>query len=124
MRTDPRVACGNEKELVFWAFVHDAIAHPLMALTGWSKFSLRFHDYTSHYAWPRDKRTPARPVTVRSDRFGDLTVTTTPAGFFEVAHGRIAHRLCVRATDVSDAVEQAEQWFSGLVELIPESATN
>lgn len=38
MKTDP-----NEKENMLWAFIHDAIAHPLMALTG----------YTSHRAWPR-----------------------------------------------------------------------
>jgi hypothetical protein len=122
MRTDPRKACGNEKELLFWAFVHDAIAHPLMALTGWSKFSLRFHNYTSHYAWPRDTRAPVAPATVRSDRFGDLVVTAKPSGVFEVSHGLIAHRFCVRAVDVSDAIEQAEQWFGDLVELIPESA--
>lgn len=122
MRTDPRAACGNEKELLFWAFVHDAIAHPFMALTGWSKLSLRFHDYTSHYAWPRDTRAPIAPAVVHSDRFGDLTVTAKPSGVFEVAHGLIAHRFVVRAVDVSDAVEQAEQWFNDLVELIPESA--
>ncbi|SEB24757.1 hypothetical protein [Paraburkholderia sartisoli] len=122
MRTDPRAACGNEKELLFWAVVHDAIAHPLMALTAYSRLSIRFHDYTSHYAWPRDTRAPIAPVTVHSDRFGELIVTAKPSGVFEVQHGRIAHRFVVRAIDVSDAVEQAEQWFNDLVELIPESA--
>lgn len=41
MKTDP-----NEKENMLWAFIHDAIAHPLMALTG----------YTSHRAWPRTNK--------------------------------------------------------------------
>ena len=53
MRTDPRGACANEHQRLLWALVHDGLAHPLMALTGWSKWSLRFHDWTSHKAWPR-----------------------------------------------------------------------
>lgn len=55
MKTDPNKACTNLEEKAFWAFVHDALAHPLMALTGWSAWSRRFHDYTSHRAWPRCK---------------------------------------------------------------------
>lgn len=53
MKTDPNKGCANEKENMLWAFIHDAIAHPLMALTGYSRWALRFHDYTSHRAWPR-----------------------------------------------------------------------
>lgn len=53
MKTDPNNICSNQKEHKGWAFVHDAIAHPLMALTGYHKLSLRFHNYTSHKAWPR-----------------------------------------------------------------------
>lgn len=44
--TDPREACANAEEAA-WAFVHDAIAHPLMALTAWSACAVRFHDWTS-----------------------------------------------------------------------------
>lgn len=53
MKTDPNKACSNVKEKLFWAVIHDGIAHPLMAFTGYSKWSKRFHDYTSNKAWPR-----------------------------------------------------------------------
>jgi hypothetical protein len=122
MRTDPRAACANEKELLFWAVVHDLIAHPLMALTGYSKVSLRFHDWTSRYAWPRDKRTYL-PVleAVYSDRFGWLMVESTQPGIFRVTHGLIDHTYGMAAENVSDAVEQAEAWFLSLSEDIPTS---
>jgi hypothetical protein len=53
MRTDPRKACVNAEERKLWAWLHDAIAHPLMALFGWCDWSIRLHDWTSHKAWPR-----------------------------------------------------------------------
>jgi len=53
MKKDPNKACSNKKEQPGWAFLHDAVAHPLMALTGYSAWSVRFHDYTSKKAWPR-----------------------------------------------------------------------
>jgi hypothetical protein len=123
MRTDPRKACANEKQLLVWAIVHDLIAHPLMVLTGYSRTSLRFHDATSQRAWPRDNRTP-RPfesVVVQSDRWGPLLVTTTRPGLYQISHPVLAHRFGVKAVDVGDAVEQAQEWFDSLVELIPES---
>jgi hypothetical protein len=52
MRTDPRIACANEKERWGWAFLHDALAHPLMAFTGYCRWSLAFHNFTSRRAWP------------------------------------------------------------------------
>ena len=52
MRTDPILACGNTQQKCLWALVHDALAHPLMALTGWSAWGIRLHDYTSKKAWP------------------------------------------------------------------------
>lgn len=54
--TDPILACGNTQQRCFWAFIHDAIAHPFMAFTGWSKISIRFHDFTSKRAWPVRKQ--------------------------------------------------------------------
>ena len=33
----------------FWAIVHNAIAHPLMATE--SEWSYRFHDWTAEKAW-------------------------------------------------------------------------
>jgi hypothetical protein len=53
MKTDPNKACSNVKERLLWAVLHDALAHPVMALSGYSKWAKRFHDYTSHKAWPR-----------------------------------------------------------------------
>ena len=53
MKTDPNHCCVTLDENRFWAIVHDVVAHPLMGLTLYSRFSRRFHDYTSHKAWPR-----------------------------------------------------------------------
>jgi hypothetical protein len=123
MRTDPRNACANEKQLLGWAIVHDLLAHPFMVLTGYSSLSLRFHDATSRMAWPRDTRSPVpfEMAVVPSDRWGILVVTRTPAGFYEIKHPEFTHRFGVKAADITDAVEQAEEWFSSLVEMIPDS---
>ena len=56
MMTDPRKACANTEENLVWALIHDGIAHPLMASTLFSKWSLRFHDWTSQRAWPRARK--------------------------------------------------------------------
>lgn len=53
MKTDPNKGCANQEQRLFWALVHDGVAHPIMALTNYSPWSLRFHDFTSHKAWPR-----------------------------------------------------------------------
>lgn len=86
MRTDPREACANERQHLLWAIVHDGLAHPLMALTGYCKASLRFHDWTSHKAWPRvnkvmfhgcDRKACAEiEFTLRSNRMPFVTTTT------------------------------------------------
>lgn len=60
MMTDPRDACANERQRLLWALIHDGLAHPLMALTGYCKVAVAFHDWTSHKAWPReDQATPS-----------------------------------------------------------------
>lgn len=126
MRTDPRKGCANEREALGWALLHDAIAHPLMAVTLWRRWTLRFHDWTSHQAWPRCA-TPqtAEPRTwkIRTNRFGVLTVTEIdPPGCYSVLHGLILHTIRVKATDHHDAARQAQEWFAELVEVIPHSA--
>lgn len=83
MRTDPRVACANERQRFWWAVLHDLVAHPLMALTGWSKWALRFHDWTSHRAWPR--REPAQwrwpALTTRDQKVvNDLSIKLRAQG--------------------------------------------
>lgn len=113
MRTDPRKACANDDERCFWAFIHDAFAHPLMALSNWSNWSLRFHDWTSHHAWPRIPST--QETEVYSPRYGFvLVVTSSVPQLFQVCHPRMLHRFGCRAVDAIDAVEQAEQWFDTL----------
>lgn len=64
MRTDPNKACANKQERLLWALLHDGIAHPLMAITLFSRWSLWFHDLTSQLAWPRPSkaRPKARPA--------------------------------------------------------------
>lgn len=34
-----------------WAFLHNALAHPLMAFSGNSGWANRFHDYTAEKAF-------------------------------------------------------------------------
>ena len=53
MKRDPNAACANAEQRLWWAVLHDAVAHPLMALTGYCALAVRFHDYTSRKAWPR-----------------------------------------------------------------------
>jgi len=50
MKIDPNFCTHSGK---FWAILHDLIAHPLMAVSFYSKISIRFHNYTSSKAWPR-----------------------------------------------------------------------
>lgn len=38
-------------ERLGWAIVHDAIAHPLMALSLYSHWAIRFHQWTGRRAW-------------------------------------------------------------------------
>lgn len=123
MRTDPRKACANENQLLGWAIVHDLIARPFMVMTGYSRLSLRFHDATSRLAWPRNTAAiaPFELAVVPNDRWGRLFVTRTPAGFYEIKHPAFAHRFGVKAINIDHAVEQAEEWFASLVDLIPGS---
>lgn len=53
MKTDPNKHCINFKQDLVWAIIHDVISHPLMGLTLYSKWSILFHNYTSHKAWKR-----------------------------------------------------------------------
>lgn len=54
MKKDPNKYCVHFTQNLFWAIVHDVVAHPLMAITLYKvEVFLRFHDYTSHKAWIR-----------------------------------------------------------------------
>lgn len=103
MKTDPNKGCANEKENMLWAFIHDAIAHPLMALTDYSFWSIRFHDYTSHHAWPRAKKVSTQFYTriyAKNDTdmlilqhieegFRKAGVSFVTEGFHTSAHGYV-----------------------------------
>lgn len=34
-----------------WALLHDAVAHPVMALSGYAGWAVRFHQWTGRRAW-------------------------------------------------------------------------
>jgi hypothetical protein len=53
MKTDPNSHCRKFKEIKRWAIIHDIIAHPLMAITGYSSWTVKFHNWTSRKAWIR-----------------------------------------------------------------------
>lgn len=67
MKTDPSKGCANAEQRLIWAIIHDGLAHPLMALTGYCHWSLAFHDYTSHKAWPRCVAAPSSFVANPED---------------------------------------------------------
>lgn len=43
---------------MIWEFIHNAVAHPLLAFSFNARWAVRFHDWTSKKAWP----TPESPV--------------------------------------------------------------
>lgn len=68
MKTDPNKGCANLEERLFWALAHDGIAHPLMALSGYAAWALRFHNFTSRKAWPRCAARPAAFTAAPEDQ--------------------------------------------------------
>lgn len=114
MRTDPRSACANAEERLGWALVHDAIAHPLMALTGWSQLSVAFHDWTSHRAWPRPKTRLCQADSFPHPVHGILRVREIEPldhGFWAVDHGKKDRTVCVQARDMEDALAKGIEQY-------------
>ncbi len=102
MKTDPRKACPNEDQLLFWAFIHDFLSHPFMAITGWCRLALRFHDWTSHKAWPRCK-----PGAVGVEYAAGVRI-------YRFAHPNVSHDFITTAIDERDAQRKADAWFANL----------
>ena len=50
------------RENFWWAGIHNCIAHPLMWMVRYAKWSCRFHDWTGMKAWPE-----GQDFTVTSD---------------------------------------------------------
>lgn len=114
MKTDPRAACVNTEERLFWALVHDGLAHPFMALTHYSSIAVRFHNFTSLRAWPRVTMKPKEWFKV-SSRHGLTTMRNESAGFYAVKCPFLTmHTVVVKAADRLDALDQANVWFDGL----------
>lgn len=114
MKTDPRKACANAAERKLWAWVHDGIAHPFMALTGWSKISLAFHDWTSYQAWPRYNS--VEECEVHNRIYGNVMVVFhRESKTYSVYHPRMRHIFGTPANDPFEAVEIAEVWFDSLL---------
>ena len=54
MKLDPNNYCVLYEQNIFWAIIHDVVAHPLMALTFYKiNLFIQFHNYTSNLAWKR-----------------------------------------------------------------------
>lgn len=117
MRTDPRLACANAEERAWWAFLHDAVCHPLMALTNWAGWAVRFHDWTSHRAWPREPGFVSQMRVMQTKRWGAVEVThVMQGGFYSIQHPNLGHKVVTKTDDFISAAEFAEQWFDGLAE--------
>ncbi|MDR8077812.1 hypothetical protein KPA96_19340 [Burkholderia cenocepacia] len=118
MKTDPRAACANTEERLLWALVHDGVAHPLMALTNFSRLSLRFHDYTSARAWPRKPSAAEEPVRCFHvmSRWGVMSITQDAPGIWRARHPRVAHEYRTCATSAADMAVKADAWFQELAD--------
>lgn len=116
MRTDPRKACDSGREVFLWAFVHDLIAHGLMAIFLWSKWTLRFHNWTSEKAWPRRIKPewPKKPVFLFSSERFSLVVQEVSAGRWKVKHPKVNHDVVVTSDNEFNAALQAKAWFDEL----------
>lgn len=101
MMTDPRAACGNARELMGWAILHDLVAHPLMALTLYSKPAMAFHDFTSHKAWPRE----TTPV-----------MQELGPGIYAIDHPTVRHSFVTQAASREEAEALAAAWFERLAD--------
>lgn len=113
MRTDPRAACANAEERLGWAVVHDAIAHPLMALTNYSGWAVAFHDWTSHRAWPRkpDFR-ETHVITAHTDDCGLCAAwNDVVPGIFCIKHGKRDLLVRLQARDAEDAMHKGLHQF-------------
>lgn len=115
MMTDPRKACAAAEEHLGWAILHDAVAHPLMAASGYARWAVAFHDWTSHAAWPRS-RMPGWFLGVRKTAAHGILIVreAQPEGFFSVTHGRLDRTVVVKEATWREAAARAETIFDYL----------
>ena len=116
MKTDPRTACANAQERLGWALLHDLVAHPFMALTGYSAPALRFHDWTSFRAWPRVRPPQLRtPVTMPSV-WGPMVAEEVQSGFWRIKHPNMDNAIVQHGDDAVAILEAAEKYFQSLAD--------
>lgn len=111
MRIDPRKACANTEEKWFWAFIHDLIAHPIMALTNWGSLALKFHDWTSHHAWPRKHAVKLRQSHIYLSGVHRMTATEISPNIWRIEHPTVSHVLITNSTSGWGALDKARDWF-------------
>lgn len=116
MRTDPRAACANTKENLLWALVHDTLAHPLMAVTNYSKLALRFHDWTSFHAWPRVRPAQLRTPVSMPSKWGLMVAVEVQPNFWRIQHPSMDNALVQYGTDAVAVLETAEAYFQSLAD--------
>lgn len=104
MKTDPRVACTNEKENWLWAAIHDGLAHPFMVITLYSALAMRFHNYTSHRAWPRPEPFKVRKVRYTPTAYGYVCISEIAPNIYEFSHPRVAHTYRFNADDMDEVM--------------------
>jgi hypothetical protein len=56
-RIDPNGCCDKVEHSLLYAVLHDLISHPLLVISFYSEWSIRFHNWTSRKAWPVRKKT-------------------------------------------------------------------
>lgn len=116
MRTDPRAACANVDERFIWAFVHDFVAHPFMAITNWSAPSVRFHDWTSIRAWPRVRPATLRMPVTMSSKWGTMVAEEVQPMFWRIQHPNMNNAIVQHGDDAIAILESAERYFQSLAD--------
>lgn len=115
MKTDPIEACPNAEQHFGWAIVHDFIAHPLMAFSLWSSWALKFHNWTSSKAWPREE-SPCLPdfVEVWIPVWHEVKFRHLHGDVYEVLHPNVSHSFRYQAENEMEALMKAFDHFNDL----------
>ena len=114
MKTDPNQACRNDEQRFWWAVAHDLIAHPFMAITLWSSWSLKFHDWTSRQAWPRDSVAPPEFSHAWMPLWHRVAYRRMHGNFYEVLHPAVSHSFRCQADNAAGALSKAVVHFIDL----------
>jgi hypothetical protein len=106
----------NTEERTMWAFLHDAVSHPLMAFTNWSAWSLRFHDWTSFHAWPRVQSVRLREPVLMNSKWGMMVAVEVQPKFWRIQHPNMNNAIVQHGDDAVVILETAERYFQSLAD--------